>query len=83
MSGFFTPKTKPNQTLHTYDSPNALSARVTLASTTTVKLRTRHFITNQRDSADNINVGTLTFLRVSSIYTETIMFELYWYKKYF
>lgn len=52
-------------------------------STPTVKLYFRHFITNQRDRADNINVRAMTLIRVGSIYTETIMFEMYWYKNIF
>ena len=47
------------------------------------ELLTRHFITNQRDRADNINVRAMTLIRVGSIYTETIMFEMYWYKNIF
>ena len=59
------------------------AVRAAVATTARVKPYLRHFITNQRDRADNINVRTLTFLRVRSIYKKSIMFELYWYKKYF
>jgi len=52
-------------------------------STTIAELCLRHFITNQRDRADNINVRTLltlialTLIGIRSIYTATIMFEMY------
>lgn len=85
MSGFFTSKNQVR--CSTPDQYPNTAVRLPVTHTATTKLYLRHFITNQSDRADNINISAptltaLTLMRVGSINRKHYVW-FYCYTRYF